>query len=128
MRATPNLEVEAVSRVRETPPMGPPQPAYLNAVVRIRTTLAPLELLEMTQGFERAAGRVKGERWGPRPLDLDILLLEDLQYHSPTLTIPHPGIASRRFVLEPLCDLNPAFRHPVLDRPLSDLLEALPVC
>ena len=126
MEANPMVVVEAVSSFRETPPMGPPQPNYLNAAVRIRTSLVPCELLELLRGYDEAAGRVRREHRGPRTLDLDLLFVEDLVLQSEELTIPHPGVALRRFVLEPLCELDPDFRHPVLDRALSDLLEALP--
>ena len=128
LRATPGVEVEALSAFRESAPMGPPQPDYLNGALRLVTGLSPMELLSLLQGIEDAMGRVRGERWGPRTLDLDILFIEDLICDSDELTIPHPGIAERRFVLEPLCDLDPNFIHPVLDRSLSDLLEALPAC
>jgi len=87
-----------------------------------------MELLGILRQFESAAGRRRRERWGPRTLDLDILFIEGLVMDSPELTLPHPGVALRRFVLEPLCDLDPDFVHPVLDRCLSDLLEALPEC
>ena len=83
-------------------------------------------MLEARQQLERAAGRVRGPRWGPRTLDLDLLLYDDLVLESPRLTVPHPGVASRAVVLGPLCELDPEFMHPVLDRTLSDLLEALP--
>ena len=126
--ATSGVAVEEVSGWRETPPMGPPQPNYLNGVVRINTAHSPMELLGILRQFESAAGRRRRERWGPRTLDLDILFIEGLVMDSPELTLPHPGVALRRFVLEPLCDLDPDFVHPVLDRSLSDLLEALPEC
>jgi len=106
--------------------MGPPQPSFLNGVVRIATALAPRELLDVLRALEAAAGRARSAHWGPRTLDLDLLLMEELVLTSPDLTVPHPGLASRRFVLAPLCELDPTHVHPVLDRPLSDLLEALP--
>jgi 2-amino-4-hydroxy-6-hydroxymethyldihydropteridine diphosphokinase len=108
--------------------MGPPQPSYLNGVARVATELAPMTLLAILRQLELAAGRVRVERWGPRTLDLDLLFIEGLILDTPELTLPHPGIPERRFVLEPLCELDPHFVHPVLDRPLSDLLEALPEC
>ena len=128
LEATPRIRVDAVSRWRETMPVGPPQPPYLNGVARVETDLAPLALLDVLQRLEKAAGRVRSERWGPRTLDLDILLIEGIVYRSPELRVPHAELPFRRFVLEPLCELDPALHHPVLDRPVSDLLEALPKC
>jgi 2-amino-4-hydroxy-6-hydroxymethyldihydropteridine diphosphokinase len=126
--ATSGVEVQAISTWRQTPPMGPPQPAYLNGVARVVTALSPMALLAVLRQLEGAAGRVRAERWGPRTLDLDLLFMEGVVLDIPGLQIPHPGIQDRRFVLEPLCELDPHFVHPVLDRPLSDLLEALAEC
>ena len=123
--AIAGVTVDGRSRWRDTPPMGPPQPRYLNGVVRVVTTLSPQALLGAVRQLEAAAGRERTQRWGARTLDMDLLLIEDLILESPSLTVPHPGLASRRFVLEPLCELDPALIHPVLDRALSDLLEAL---
>lgn len=125
MDAVDGLKVLACSDWRETPPLGPPQPAYLNGAVRAATTLAPFELLGVLRRLEVAAGRVRRERWGPRTLDLDLLLYADRAFSARGLVVPHPRLAQRRFVLEPLCDLDPEIVHPVLDRPLSELLEAL---
>ncbi|MGB0591938.1 MAG: 2-amino-4-hydroxy-6-hydroxymethyldihydropteridine diphosphokinase [Myxococcota bacterium] len=126
--ATSGVEVQRVSTWRETPPMGPPQPSYLNGVVRVLTAFSPMEMLTILRQLEVAAGRVRTVRWGPRTLDLDLLFMEGLVLETPELVLPHPGIPERRFVLEPLCELDSDFVHPVLDRPLSDLLEALTEC
>jgi 2-amino-4-hydroxy-6-hydroxymethyldihydropteridine diphosphokinase len=125
LHAMPGIRVEAVSSVVETTAMGPEQPDYLNAVARVETRLSPMALLGVLHGLEDAAGRTRSERWGPRTLDLDLLLFADRVVDTPLLTIPHPGIAERRFVLTPLCELNPELRHPVLDRRVEELLEAL---
>jgi 2-amino-4-hydroxy-6-hydroxymethyldihydropteridine diphosphokinase len=100
--------VERVSPVYETEPVGgPPQPDYLNLVVELDTDLSPRALLGLCHRLESAAGRVPGERWGPRPLDVDILLVGDLVLDEPDLTIPHPRMQERRFVMAPLADIAP---------------------
>lgn len=104
----PAIVVVAVSRVYETDPVGGPvQDDYLNAVVVIDTDLAPVELLAVAQGLEEAAARVRGERWGPRTLDVDVLLYEGVESDDPTLTLPHPRMWERGFVLAPLHDVAP---------------------
>jgi len=87
--------------------MGPSQPRFLNAVLELETTLAPEALLEGLLAVERAALRRRRGRWGPRTLDLDLLLQGDAIVSSPRLTLPHPGLAERRFVLAPLAELAP---------------------
>jgi 2-amino-4-hydroxy-6-hydroxymethyldihydropteridine diphosphokinase len=105
--ATDGVEVIAVSRVYETDPVGgPEQPDYLNAVVAVDTTLAPRQLLEVAQRLEGEAQRVRKERWGPRTLDVDILLFGDDEVEKPDLVIPHPRWRERDFVLAPLADLG----------------------
>ncbi|MFT6956478.1 MAG: 2-amino-4-hydroxy-6-hydroxymethyldihydropteridine diphosphokinase [Halieaceae bacterium] len=96
----------SVSRVYQGPPMGPQnQPEYLNAVIAMDTTLEPLALLRALQHIELTQGRERLERWGPRTLDLDILLYGSQVVDLPDLQIPHPGLALRKFVLQPLLDL-----------------------
>jgi 2-amino-4-hydroxy-6-hydroxymethyldihydropteridine diphosphokinase len=100
--------VVSVSPVYETDPVGgPPQQAYLNIVVELETALTPRQLLGVAHRLESAAGRVRTERWGPRTLDVDILLVGDLEVDDPDLTVPHPRMWERRFVLAPLADLAP---------------------
>lgn len=114
------ISVVAVSRVYETDPVGGPvQDDYLNAVVAIDTDLAPLELLAVTQGLEAAAVRVRGERWGPRTLDVDVLLYEGVESEDPTLTLPHPRMWERGFVLAPLRDIAPDLVPEVTDEPVE---------
>jgi 2-amino-4-hydroxy-6-hydroxymethyldihydropteridine diphosphokinase len=104
----PGIEVVAVSRVYETAPVGgPPQDAYLNAVVAIDTDLDANELLNVCQLIEERAERVRVERWGPRTLDVDVLLLDDWQVDDEDLTVPHPRMWERGFVLAPLRDVAP---------------------
>lgn len=110
------VRVEGVSSLYETAPVGEyqgPQPDFLNLVVAITTALAPEELLDLCKRIERGSGREPhGPRHGPRPLDADILLLGDLLLSEPRLSIPHPAMTSRRFVLEPLLELDPDAELP----------------
>jgi 2-amino-4-hydroxy-6-hydroxymethyldihydropteridine diphosphokinase len=104
----PGVVVLAVSRVYETAPVGgPPQDAYLNAVVAIETNLEPHELLRRCQQVEELATRERNERWGPRTLDVDILLMDGVRADTADLTIPHPRMWQRGFVLAPLRDVAP---------------------
>jgi 2-amino-4-hydroxy-6-hydroxymethyldihydropteridine diphosphokinase len=103
---TDGVEVARSSRVFETEPVGPPQPAYLNAVVEVRTTLDPRGLLEVAQAVENALGRIRAERWGPRTIDVDILTFDDRTVDEPDLEIPHPRMHERGFVLVPLGELD----------------------
>ena len=95
------------SDLYQSPPMGPQdQPNYLNAVVQLCTTLAPLELLDRLQAFEQEAGRVRLRHWGERTLDLDLLIYGDEQIQNQRLTVPHVGVLERDFVLIPLLDID----------------------
>ena len=105
---TADVDVVAVSHVYETAPVGgPPQDAYLNAVVGIDTALRPRTLLALAQRIENGAERVRVERWGPRTLDVDVLLYDDVELDDEDLTIPHPRMWERGFVLAPLRDVAP---------------------
>jgi 2-amino-4-hydroxy-6-hydroxymethyldihydropteridine diphosphokinase len=102
------VQVVAISHVYETAPVGgPEQGAYLNAVVAIETDLDPHSLLQLAQRIENDARRVRAERWGPRTLDVDVLLYDDIELDDPDLTIPHPRMWGRGFVLAPLRDVAP---------------------
>jgi 2-amino-4-hydroxy-6-hydroxymethyldihydropteridine diphosphokinase len=106
--AAEGLDVVAVSPVYETVPVGgPPQPDYLNAVVAVDTELTGRALLELAHGIEAAADRVRTVRWGPRTLDVDLLLVGDEQIDEPDLVVPHPRMTERAFVVVPLADLAP---------------------
>lgn len=101
------VKVEKISSIIETEPEGgPPQPMYLNGVIKIKTTLSPQNLLSSLQEIERKLGRVRKERFGPRTIDLDILLYGDRIVNEPNLQIPHPKMWSRNFVLIPLSEVK----------------------
>jgi len=123
LRASEGIEVVAVSPLYETDPIGPPpQGPYLNGAIRLSTSLAPDALLERLLEIEAGEGRTRGvDRNAPRTLDLDLLLYGDRKWVGPDLEIPHPRLAERPFVLEPLCDLAAEFIHPVL----GETIEAL---
>jgi len=105
--------VVARSAVYESEPVGgPDQPDFLNAVVALDTDLTPRALLRVCQSLEQAAGRVRTEHWGPRQLDVDILLMGEIQMTEPELEIPHPRMAQRAFVLAPLADVAPDLVDP----------------
>jgi 2-amino-4-hydroxy-6-hydroxymethyldihydropteridine diphosphokinase len=119
------VEVVAVSSVYRTEPVGgPEQPEFLNAVVTIDTTLPPRELLTLAQRIEDERDRLRKERWGPRTLDVDILLYGDITLREVDLEIPHPRLAERGFALEPLLEVEPDAVLPD-GTPLADLLDRL---
>ncbi len=107
------LALRAVSSVYETEPVGVlDQPKFLNLVARFDCRLSPEELLEAAQEIEMRLGRVRAERWGPRSIDIDILLLGDLRVCRPRLIVPHPQLTRRQFVLVPLAEISPDVRLP----------------
>ena len=126
LAATAGVEVAAVSAFRETEPVGfTEQPRFVNAAARLVTELPPRALLERLLAVERALGRTReGPRWGPRSIDLDLLLYEDAVVDEPGLKVPHPRLAERRFALEPLAELDPGLVIPG-HGPLAELLAAL---
>lgn len=114
------------SPIYETEPVGPiVQGPFLNAAAALSTTLEPLDLLAHLRRIERLAGLRTGPRWGPRFLDLDLLLYDDRVIETEALTLPHPRMHGRRFVLEPLCDIAPNAVHPVIGRTVRELLDAI---
>lgn len=106
------VQVREVSSVYETEPVGPPQPLYLNAVCRVTTHLSPPALLVMLKKIEKQMGRTPSERWGPRVIDLDILLFGSEAFDSPDLIIPHTQLRRRPFVLAPLFEIAPQAKLP----------------
>jgi len=128
LRAHPAVRDVRVSRFIETDPVGGPpgQGPYLNGAARIETDLGPQDLLALLKRIEHDRGReAGGPRWGPRTVDLDLLLYDDLRLETPDLTVPHPRLRERRFVLEPLAEIAPDARDPVTGLTIRALLTRL---
>ena len=126
LAAEDGVEVVGVSTLQETDPVGVvDQPRFLNGAVAVGTTLSPRELLDVLLRIERTLGRVRdGTRWGPRTVDLDLLVYADEMVDEPGLRVPHPRLQERRFALEPLAELDPGLVIPGAGRVL-DVLSAL---
>ena len=125
LRAADGVDVLAVSQLRETEPVGVvDQPPFLNGAVALDTTHTARELLGLLLEIEASLGRVRGERWGPRTIDLDLLVYGDEVVDEPGLRVPHPHLSERRFALEPLAELAPELEVPGRGR-VSALLTAL---
>jgi len=124
----PGIRVIQMATIYETQPVGgPPQPEFLNTVVELDTALSPHELLRLVKTLEQQLGRLAAaQRWGPRRIDLDILVYDDQVIQEPQLVIPHAQLHTRRFVLEPLAQLAPELIHPVLGQTIAELLAHLP--
>jgi 2-amino-4-hydroxy-6-hydroxymethyldihydropteridine diphosphokinase len=124
--AGPDLHIARASHVYESAPWGvTDQPWFLNQVLEVRTALAPHPLLERCRGVETRLGRVRPSRWGPRTIDVDILLYDDVVMSTAALTIPHRRLRERAFVLIPLAEIDPGLRLPGGER-IADLLAGLP--
>ncbi len=123
----PGLRVTAISSFLDNPAVGGPadSPAFLNAVAELDSGYPPHHLLCQLLEIERAMGRVRGEKWGPRIIDLDLLLFSEAIISIADMTIPHPRLHERRFVLEPLAEIAPDLIVPGLDRTVRQLLEEL---
>jgi len=120
------VEVLQVSRLYRNPPLGPKeQPWYINAVAQVRTRLTAEELLRALRRLETALGRVRGERWGPRIIDLDLLLYDGEVVNTAELVLPHPEMHRRAFVLAPLAEIAPEAWHPELKKSALQLLAEL---
>ena len=127
LRETSLLRVTKLSALIETAAVGgpPESPPFLNAAAELETSLPPRGVLTRLLEIERVLGRERQEKWGPRLIDLDLLLYSDQVISEPGLQIPHPLMHTRRFVLEPLAEIAPQAVHPTLRRPVVELLEAL---
>lgn len=123
----PGTRVEIISSLYETEPVGKTdQPRYVNAVLCVETDLEPPDLLVHLLAIERAMGRVRREAWGPRTIDLDLLLHGDHVISSDGLTLPHPRMGERHFVLVPLLEISPLAQNPATGRLWQEALDALP--
>lgn len=121
----PDIKVKTHSSWYETAPIGPPQPNYLNGCAILEVQLSPEVLLKTLLAVEQQFNRVRQQHWGPRTLDLDILLFEDLILDTPNLKIPHPRMTERAFVLVPLAEIAPEWIEPVSGKAISQLVETV---
>ncbi len=125
LQQTPGISLQAQSSLYQTKAVGPPQPDYLNACVVLLVKMSPQLLLETFGKIEVKFGRVRQERWGPRSLDLDLLLYDDLILNTPTLELPHPRMRERAFVLAPLAEIAPDWVDPVSGWAIAKLLQGV---
>ena len=122
----PTMEIAAVSSIYETAPVGlTDQPDFLNLVVSVRTALSPRELMDALLNIENKMGRVRTVRWGPRVIDLDLLLFGDVRVEVPGLSVPHPRLRERSFVLMPLAEIAPNLVLPGQEETVEKLSEKL---
>jgi 2-amino-4-hydroxy-6-hydroxymethyldihydropteridine diphosphokinase len=122
---TPEVTLLARSSWYQTKAVGPPQPDYINGCAVLQVKMPPQSLLETLLAIEVEFGRVRQERWGPRSLDLDLLLYDDLILDTPTLTLPHPRMRERAFVLVPLAEIAPNWIEPVSRKAIAELVQAV---
>ncbi len=125
LQQTPGIRVKLCSSWYKTVPVGPTQPDYLNGCAILEVELNPHKLLRTLLAIEQQFGRIRQERWGPRILDLDILLFEDLILDTPELQIPHPCMTKRAFVLVPLAEIAPHWIEPVSGETIAQLVQQI---
>jgi 2-amino-4-hydroxy-6-hydroxymethyldihydropteridine diphosphokinase len=123
LAAIPEIQLQAKSSWYITKAVGPPQPDYLNGCITLKVDIDAEELLKTLQALEQKFGRVRQERWGPRSLDLDLLLYDDLIIDTPNLQIPHPRMQERAFVLVPLAEIAPDWVEPISGFAIRDLVK-----
>ena len=120
-------EIKSISSLYETAAWGKnDQPSFLNQALEIHSGLEPEQLLKQILKIEKEMGRIRKEKYGPRSIDIDILFFNEETHNYPSLTIPHPEIQNRRFVLAPMNEIAPALVHPVLKKTITELLEQCP--
>lgn len=122
---TPHIRLLSHSSWYQTAPVGPPQPDYINACALLDVALNPQQLLAALLQIEVKFGRVRREKWGPRTLDLDLLLYDDLILETPELVLPHPHMTERAFVLVPLAEIAPDWVHPVKRCSIAQLVQSV---
>lgn len=113
---SPGFRLTHQSHWYKTQPVGPPQPSYINGCLLVQTGHSPSQVLQRLLDIELQFGRIRQERWGPRTLDLDLLLYDQVVMETPALTLPHPRLHERAFVLVPLAEILPDWRHPTLGK------------
>ena len=127
LEKSPGVRLLGASSLYRTQPVGPvEQPPFINAVFALECGMNPHELLALLLSVEEKMGRIRGERWGPRVIDLDLLFYDEMVISGQGLEVPHPRLHERRFVLVPLVELAPDIIHPVIKKTVFDVLAALP--
>ncbi|MDX2213210.1 MAG: 2-amino-4-hydroxy-6-hydroxymethyldihydropteridine diphosphokinase [Oculatellaceae cyanobacterium bins.114] len=125
LNQTPGITLEIASNYYQTLAVGPPQPDYLNCCAIVSTNLTPEQLLRSLLAIELQFGRIRRERWGPRLLDLDLLLFDDSILSLPNLQLPHPRMHERAFVLVPLAEIAPNWVDPISGKAIADLAKTV---
>lgn len=121
----PNINIQTTSSWYQTAPVGPPQPDFINGCAILQVQMSPQSVLSTLLQIESQFGRTRQARWGPRSLDLDLLLYNDLILDTPTLQIPHPRMHERAFVLIPLAEITPTWIEPVSGKAIAELVQAV---